>query len=242
MSNTAQGGSGGLGGGYGVGGGIAQEFNQDTTTPSSIANSQFIGDRAIGGAGTAAMIGGGFAQGGGLNIFEGGGPLTLTGVSVINDSAIGGAGGSGGGGGSANGGGVSAFVTTITASGGSFIGNVARGGNASSGMAGSGLGGGFYLGTPSQTLALSGVSFLSNLAQGGNGLSLGFGDGGGLWIGGIVSIADGSLIGNQALGGSTGMGQGGAIFVAMGGSGTVSPTTLLALNRASTSGNDRYQA
>ena len=247
-SNMARGGSGGLGGGFGAGGGISEEEFDDSTA-STISSSLFASNDAIGGAGTGPSAAGGYAQGGGLNLLGDRGSMDLTGVAVAYNWAVGGAGGpagssasaKGGAGGAAYGGGLSVSSASFTVEGGSFVYNLAKGGAAPAGAAGVASGGAIYQDS-SITLALSDAPIFFNMAEGGDGLSGGNGEGAGLWIAGIVSMADELVSGNNAQGGSAGQGLGGGTFVASGGTLTVDAMTSIAFNRASTSGNDRYSA
>lgn len=248
-SNVAQGGPGGRGAGFAVGGGLTQQ-HESGSTPSSISDSRFINNVALGGAGTGASVAGGFAQGGGLNFLQNSGPINLTGDVVAGDSAVGGAGGpagassptSGGAGGQATGGGLAGSSSTVTVSGSLFLGDLARGGNAPAGVAGAGQGGAISFSGSPQTLTLMGVPILFSEALGGDGLSGGNGEGGALYIAGLVSITDSVVTGNLAQGGSAGQGQGGGTFLATGGSLALDGKSILGGNRASTAGNDRYPA
>ena len=248
MGNQAQGGSGtqagSSGGGFAGGGGL-NELDPNLQKTATISNTQFYANSAIGGAGTGASSAGGFGEGGGLDIIA---PLTLTDISAIGNSAVGGNGGpagtaagsQGGAGGVARGGGV-AIDGTATISGGQYSNDVVRGGDSPAGVAGAALGGGIYCSSTSNSETINGVTVSSNLVLGGQGLSGGNGEGGGIWVAGIVALDDDTIITNQANGGAAGQGLGGGVYLATKTMSTVSKTTNKG-NLASTAGNGAYQA
>ena len=249
LGNASKAGSGGLGGGFAIGGGFSDEFLPGPTA-SSISGSRFIGNNAVGGAGTGASAAGGFVQGGGISLSDNA-PVNLTDVTVVGNSAVGGNGGpagstagsQGGAGGPATGGGLGALSTSATVTDGRIIANLAKGGGSPAGVAGDAQGGGLYSGgSPSTTLALNQVLLLGNQAQGGDGLSGGNGEGGGLWVAGIVQITNSDVIGNQSDGGAAGEGLGGGIYLAKTAKSTIDAKSVIVGNAASTSGNDLYQA
>ena len=86
------------------------------------------------------------------------------------------------------------------------------------------------------------ILLLGNEALGGDGLSGGNGEGGGLWVAGIVQITNSQVIGNQAEGGAAGEGLGGGVYLAKTAKSTLDAKTVIVGNAASTSGNDLYHA
>ncbi len=150
VGNTATGGAetvGGGFGGFGEGGGIA---NQSASL--SVSNSNFVGNVAKGGAGSNGALGGpGF--GGGIQNDAPGAVLTVDGGTIIGNFAIGGAGGGPGEGGGVYSSGSAAFSGVLIAL------NSAIGGSGG----GQGVGGGLYVTMGTLTLTGS-TKVLGNFA------------------------------------------------------------------------------
>jgi hypothetical protein len=134
-------------------------------------------------------------QGGGID--NAASNLTLNGVTLSNDQALGDAGADAQGGGVFNGGAASLLVLDSV-----FANDVARGGDGlSGGHAGNGFGGGLF----NQGIAtLKGKSFSANEAIGGGSTGAGGnGFGGGIMndVGGTLTLRDSAFLGNQCFGG-----------------------------------------
>jgi hypothetical protein len=203
---------------------------------------------------------GGLAFGSGVQA-EGGaiynqGTLTLSGVTVQNNTAQGSEGnlvyaGTAAGGGIYSGGSLTVEASTIQN-------NQALGGNAfgdgNPGDGGWGLGGGVFI--AGGTAALDNVTLYSNTAQGGNGASVngrnryfsgkgggGDGLGGGLYAaGGSVSLNSTTVDHNTARGGTgqggDGVGQGGGLYLAAAASVCLDAFTQMNVNHNSASTSD----
>jgi hypothetical protein len=190
-----------------VGGGIENGSYYPGEEKLELTNCTLSGNQAICGAGGAAA-------GGGLdNSF--GATATIEDSQIINNQALGGAGGPGVVGGAAVGGGISVGSSTLPAFGSpddassltvtdsTIAGNLARGGNGGSGTnGGNGLGGGIWFGLPTSPPSLNSIDnsvITGNFAQGGQagagaGGSDGQGLGGGLYIDGATVHATRTLI------------------------------------------------
>jgi hypothetical protein len=220
-----------------VGGGLEHAFSGGA--PSSITDTKFVGNQAIGGAGLGAASMAGSAWGGGLALPFNGSPVTLTNVQVVNNAAIGGSGATAGGG---QGGGLYVSGTTATIVGGQFSANRAVGGDSTAGgAAGAGRGGGIY-GNSFGGLALQGTKLNGNRAIGGVGATGGDAEGGGLWAAGVVTLLDANIHGNRADAGPAGQGFGGGVFLAPGTISTINKKTKINGNHATTAGDNLYQA
>ncbi len=230
----------------------------------TVTNTTFVGNRAIGGSSAAGI--GGTAVGGGVDaeIFA---DASLTNVTLEGNEAIGGSGGPGYTGGTGFGGGVYNGVdSTGAVSNGRFSDNLAQGGSGGSGAAGAGgaggaiaNGGGFGaleviflgLGTDTSTLSLAGSTLKSNTAQGGDG---GTGSDGGSGLGGGVYVlgtttasidatrieANAALGGFAGSGGVSGQGIGGGLYLDSGAVVTLSKSSKVLSNVASTGDDDIF--
>jgi hypothetical protein len=208
------GGAGGLGGNAGPSAGGAIYLAQGVLTLSS---SVLGNNAAIGGAGGRGGAGGGggsafasgFGTGFGSTGFTGG-TFTLphTGTLPNGAGADGGSGGSGGAGAPGRGGGVYVAGGSLTLNATTLQSNTAVGGQGGSGGRGGqgaigGLGGITGIGTGTGLGGLQGGVGGSGGA-GGNGDS---GYGGGLYVaGGVVTLLDGTIAANSAVGGAGGAG------------------------------------
>jgi hypothetical protein len=215
--NTAQGGAGGSSGGYAQGGAL---FTYNTTmTGSSLV---FEGNVARGGSTDGSGVAGngqrGDALGGGA-CFETDSNVTLNGVRVRQNEAIGGNAGTNAG--SAFGGGLFGEGANVTVAGAAIVANLAQGGNAENG----GLGSGGGIMTLNSTLSVNRAFVLANTAQGGNGGSGYYGgpNGGGIttsWVAGSsasnLTLTNSIVGGNKAASGSSGQvlgGGGGGMWI-----------------------------
>lgn len=256
VDNQAVGGSSpNQSGGFALGGGMATSFPPSPAVSSTISNSLFAGNQAIGGAGAFAT----FAAGGGLsNVFN---PLTITNTSFLGNSVIGSAGLNGGDGGSAQGGAIlndDDGTHPMVIQGGLIAGNSAIGGNGGDATGHGGQGGeadGGGIANLGGSMTITGPLLTANLAQGGDGGrgsvggNGGNGVGGGLYasFGAIVvtgatitfNVADGGRGGDgTTTDGLDGQGLGGGVAIV---AGSVSlGTSTVKHNHASTSGNDIY--
>jgi fibronectin-binding autotransporter adhesin len=229
---------GGPGGGFGLGGAISNQFSGGTLDLSS---SVLIDNSAIGGAGAVAgaagFPSGGFAAGGGL-VNNLGAIATVTDSSFIGNTAIGGAASvAGSQGGPGDGGAISDESGALAVSDSSILGNVASGGAATNGaLGGNGEGGGIqFIGAP---FTLTGVTIIGNSAIGGAGG--GDGEGGGVYCSGSAAFSDVLITLNSAIGGSGGgKGVGGGLYIAAG-TVTLSPSTKVVGNYATTSNDNIY--
>jgi hypothetical protein len=218
------------------GGAIYSELSTFPTLTSTISDSLFVGNQAIGGSGLPSAFNN-EVEGGALALTDT--PTKLTNTSFIDNQALG----------SretgvpsspvffgplALGGAVEASGAAISVSGGLISGNVARGGNGGDASAGAGAaggyawGGGIFVGGQG-ALTLEGSTISNNSAIGGaggngqTGGSGGYGQGGGIYVyyGGSATLSKATMIGNSAIGGAGGGGatpglagdaQGGAVF------------------------------
>jgi phospholipase/lecithinase/hemolysin len=197
--NSAVGGAGGSGqpGGDGIGGGLDISYS----TTATVTSSTFSGNQALGGAGANAIVidtaNGSSGAGIGSAVSVGtavlfGTPdtssLVLSGCTLTDNVAQGGAGRAGGNGGDGWGGGLAAVSGTATVGNSTLDHNKAVGGDGG-GSGGNGFGGGIYDGTGA-TVAATGSTITHNRADGGegdNGGSPGLGEGGGVSDAGAFS-------------------------------------------------------
>jgi hypothetical protein len=257
--NEAVGGSNGTGGasalavGAGDGGGL---FNDAVAT---ITNCTFAGNKALGGNGNtsgsrALRVGDGIGGGIVINAFVDT-PVssTVSGCTFTGNQAIGGAANTGGVlPGEGIGGGFASFssVTTATVTGCTFTGNSAIGGAGAAGQSGSDGWGGAIANFRGANLTVSGCTLNGNQATGGAGANGGNGFGGGIYNDGpsTLTIIATTISGNQATGGAagaggiTGLGEGGGLYLASGGTVCldVFTSTHISGNAASTSDNDVF--
>jgi hypothetical protein len=209
------------------GGGLAAEIFANTT----LTNVTFLGNQAIGGRGGSSSPGypgtGGSGLGGGF--YNGvDSTATVSGALFSGNQARGGsggpgaAGGVGAGGATANGGGIGAFEVN-------FLG----------------------LGTDSSSLSLAGSTLIFNAAQGGAGGAGGNGgngSGGGVYVLGTTTASidatlitfDAALGGASSTGGASGDGSGGGLYIDAGAGVTLSKSSKVILNFASTSADDIF--
>jgi hypothetical protein len=241
---------GGIDNGDGAGGVLNPAFNGPASTLTLI-DSTVYGNLARGGSTTAGR--GGTGHGGG--IITVGSNLTVSGSTIADNDARGGAGGSGFESGSGIGGGLAILAaSTASVTDSRLTDNSAVGGAGGAGSnGGNGLGGGIAVGTiPSpdaSTLALRDSTLDDNQAVGGPG---GKGSNGGNGLGGGIAIAAGSsatpsasrvkhneaLGGEEGAGGSDGQGIGGGVYNL--GTFTFDAATVIKKNHASTSNDDIF--
>ncbi len=214
---------------------------------TTIANSMFLNNQAIGNSGVSAGYPGGNAFGGGVTVST---PLTITGTTFLVNQAIGGAGGGIQSGGIASGGGVASYSAATTVSGSYFAGNSARAGAGGAGIFGTG-GGLFNLsGSATQAPSISNSQFVGNLAVGGDataaGADGGFSEGGGIDLVGTQGLSAAPavltnvlLTGNSAVGGAgTPFGpKGGGLGGAANGGGVSAQTIPLTITGGQIAGN-----
>ena len=237
-------------GGYAVGGGI-----EAYGTILSVANVTLASNTALGGQGGPGGQGG-FGAGGGVDV-EVYSSVDMTGMTLTSNSAVGGAAGSGGAGGVGLGGGVSVgfggYVTTLlgpdastlSLTGSTLWGNRAVGGaGGPSGFGGDALGAGIAV-VGETAASVDGCKLSLGAAAGGSGVSGGNGFGGGFYVdtGSSADVTGSMVTGNQAnggaeTGGSVGQGIGGGVYYL--GTFTFDGTTIIRMNRASTSNNDIF--
>ncbi len=184
-------------------------------TTSSISDSLFTGNKAVGGIGPSFDSA---VAGGALSLGES--PTVVTDTSFLGNQALGTAGGF------SIGGAIENDSSVLTIQGGTIAGNVASGGQGSDstgttgGPGGYGQGGGIADFARS-SVTLEGTTIVGNMAvggAGGNGTTRGAGgngEGGGIYVdsSSTLVMTGGSIIGNQAKGGAQGDGQGGGVFV-----------------------------
>jgi hypothetical protein len=226
--NQAIGGSSALGpGAPAAGGGLAAEIVANTT----LTNVSFLGNQAIGGSGGSSSPG---YPGTGGSGFGGGFYNGVSSTAAVSDCLLAGnlaqggsgstgaAGGAGAGGAIANGGGAGAFEVN-------FLG----------------------LGTDTSSLALAGSTLIFNVAQGGAG---GAGSNGGNGLGGGVYVLgtttgsvdetliafDAALGGLAGTGGVSGLGVGGGFYIETGAGVTLSKSSKIVFNFASTSDDNIF--
>jgi len=230
----------------------------------TVSNTTFTGNQAI--AGNSAAGVGGSAVGGGVCGFIFSVP-TLTDVTLAGNQAIGGSGGPGYTGGSGFGGGFYNGVdSTAAVSDALFLDNQAVGGAGGSGAAGGvGAGGAIAngggtgalevaflgLGTDTSSLSLDHSALVLNVAQGGAGgagSNGGNGLGGGCFVLGTTTASidatliafDAALGGSPGTGGASGQGIGGGLYIDTGAGVTLSKSSKVLFNFASTSDDDIF--
>jgi len=210
-----------------AGGGLASEIFANTT----LTDVSFVGNQAIGGSGGSSSPGypgtGGSGFGGGFyNGVES--TATVSDALFSGNLAKGGAGGSGAAGGvgaggaMANGGGTGAFEVA-------FLG----------------------LGTDTSSLSLDASTLILNVAHGGAGGAGGNGgngSGGGVYVLGTTTASidatliafDAALGGSSGTGGASGQGSGGGLYIDTGAGVTLSKSSRVLFNLASTSADDIF--
>jgi len=210
-----------------AGGGLAAEISANTT----LTDVSFVGNQAIGGSGGSSSPGypgtGGSGFGGGFyNGVES--TATVSDALFSGNLAKGGAGGSGAAGGvgaggaMANGGGTGAFEVA-------FLG----------------------LGTDTSSLSLDASTLILNVAHGGAGGAGGNGgngSGGGVYVLGTTTASidatliafDAALGGSSGTGGASGQGSGGGLYIDTGAGVTLSKSSRVLFNLASTSADDIF--
>jgi hypothetical protein len=226
--NRAIGGNSALGpGAPAAGGGLAAEIFADT----HLTDVTFVGNQAIGGSGGSSSPG---YPGTGGSGFGGGFYNGVSSTAAVSDCLFAGnlaqggsgsrgaAGGVGAGGAIANGGGAGAFevnflglgtdTSSLELGGSTLLFNVARGGAGGAGAdGGSGLGGGCYvLGTTTASIDTT-------------------------WI-----VANAALGGLAGTGGASGQGIGGGLYIETGAGVTLSKSSKVLFNFASTSDDDIF--
>jgi hypothetical protein len=203
----------------GLGGGILNNGGNITLDNVVVQNNV-----ARGGDVTVLTVPGHNASGGG--IYSTGGALTMAGATIASNLAIGGRGGDhhgfthAGDGGSASGGGLYATAGSLDISNSTIASNLATGGQGgdgnnfttkgggNGGYGGVGQGGGLYVNGGSLTIATSTIASNEGTAgAGGPYGQYGYGQGGGLYNGGTLTVSNSSLPGNTASG-SYGFGGG----------------------------------
>ncbi len=210
--------------GVAVGGGLENGFYyvSGEGLELELINCTLSGNQAIG-VGAAQ----GLAAGGGLdNSF--GATATIKDSQIINNQALGGAGGPGDDGGAAVGGGISVGSSTLPSFGSS---------------------------DDASSLTVTNSTIASNTARGGNGGSMangGDGQGGGIWFGldstGTLALDNSVITGNFALGGQAGaggkdgQGSGGDLYITSGDVVDVTPATKVKGNHASTSNDNIFRS
>jgi hypothetical protein len=276
IDNEARGGTSGNGapgisadpGWDGIGGAIAATVGFPNNPTTDVADSLFVGNRAIGGDGGPGGSGGNGGRGGPgrggaiANLF---GTLTLTHSVLAGNEALGGAGGAagsgagtlGGDGGVGRGGGLSnerggmATVSQVL-----IMGNEATGGRGvQGGNGGDAQGGGVFTGRTFftvATLTLADSTVWNNQAIGGDGAFGGNGLGGGIFNGNtlpgfappILTVINSLVTFNQATGGKgsagggDGQGIGGGIYNV--GTFFLDALSVVRFNHASTSDDDIF--
>jgi hypothetical protein len=241
-----------------AGGGIFCLPNFVPTATVTVANSTLTGNQAVGGAGAPGSAGS-IGEGGGISLIVVPSAL-VTGCTLAGNVAQGGAGGSDSVGAPGVSGGIDlAFGSVVTVSNTVLIGNQAIGGAGGSGSnGGDGVGGGINVGTgviygaPDDcSLTLTDSTLVGNQAVGGAG---GAGSNGGSGSGGGVSVLAGSsaaidgtwIAFNAALGGvagkggASGEGLGGGLYIDTGADVTLSKSTEVVFNFASTSDDNIF--
>jgi hypothetical protein len=197
----------------GAGGGL-----QDIASGLSVSGVTFINNSAVGGNSSSGMAGPG--AGGGAGIFSPVGTVTLTNLTFTSNNAVGGNGPTGGFG---QGGGLFVSSGTVTATNLLFQGNTATGGvtttNVGTGGTADGTGGAAAF--INSTTTLVNYTAMGNTVTGGAAASAGATPGGafggGLYVeNGNLSLTDGLIQSNLAMGGSGGSGTGSAARLAAG--------------------------
>jgi hypothetical protein len=222
----------------------------------SVADSTVSGNQAIGGAGAAGSAGS-VGEGGGISLIAVP-PALVANCVVAANVAQGGAGGTGAVGATGVSGGIDlSFGSVVTVSNTTLVGNQAIGGAGGAGAkGGDGVGGGMNVGSGVITgfpddcsLILNDSILLGNQAiggAGGSGSNGGAGQGGGLSVlaGSSASIDSTWIVFNAALGGAAGTGgtssqsQGGGLYIGTTAVVTLSKSTEVIFNFASTSNDN----
>jgi hypothetical protein len=241
-----------------AGGGIFCLPNFVPTATVTVANSTLTGNQAVGGAGAPGSAGS-IGEGGGISLIVVPSALVI-GCTLTDNVAQGGAGGTNSLGAPGVSGGIDlAFGSVVTVNNSFLIGNEAIGGAGGSGSnGGDGVGGGINVGTgviygttDDCSLTLTNSSLVGNQAVGGAG---GSGSNGGNGWGGGVSVLAGSSAaidatritlnsaagGVAGTGGSSGQGIGGGLFIDTGADVTLSKSTKVIFNFASTSDDNIF--
>jgi len=226
--NTAQAGSGQTRGGLGHGGGL---FSYQYTVNAS--NVTFTNNRAIAGSSQGSGFDGvdyGDAQGGGVAIHIGS-VGNLTGVTAVNNQAIGGAAPNGSAGG-AYGGGVYAERATLNLTASDVRSNTALGGNGdNSAAAAAGFANGGGLMTINTNTVVERTAFAGNTARGGNGATFtGVSGGGGVAFVRQNGFSTSASLNNSLIAGNTAVFGGGSDRSRGGGGGGLwinGPTTTI---------------
>jgi hypothetical protein len=223
-----------------------------------IEHSTIAGNKAKGGAGAAGSAGS-VGEGGGISLILVNAGV-VDGCTIAGNVASGGAGGTGAVGAPGAGGGIDlGFFSSVTLKNTFVLGNEAIGGAGNSAAAGGlAVGGGIdvgtgvvYGGSDSCSLTLKDSSALGNQAiggAGGSGSKGGDASGGGVAVlPGSIAMIDATLIAANAVvggaagaGGSVGQGTGGGLFIGTTAEVTVSPTTFVVFNVASTSDDNIF--
>ncbi len=257
--NQAKGGSPGASAG---GGALSDSSNLGATM--TVAGCKLSGNAAIGSAGGDGITNFGSGQGGGINDFA---SLTVRNSTLTNNQAVGTPLAPGAvpsqtvsDGSASAGGGIfclttSSVTATASVADSTLTGNQAQGGAGAPGSAGSiGEGGGISLIVVPSAL-VTGCTLAGNVAQGGAGGSGGVGAPGvsggiDLAFGSSVTVSNTTLINNQAIGGAGGAGDvgcegggegvGGGINVGTGAGVTLSKSSKVLFNFASTSNDNIF--
>ena len=229
---------GGPGGGFGQGGAILSQFNGATLDLSS---SLLLDNSAIGGAGATAgaFVAGGWGTGGAI-VNDLGSIAAVADSSFVGNTAIGGAASVvGSQGGPGEGGAILSEGATLMLLDSNILGNVAIGGAGSNGaLGGNGEGGGLENVFGGSPFTVTGGTIIGNSAIGGAGG--GDGEGGGVFSSGSAAFSGVLITLNSAIGGSGGgKGVGGGLYIAAG-TVTLSPSTKVVGNYATTSNDNIF--
>jgi hypothetical protein len=246
VGNLAQ---GGLNGGSGTGGAIAQD---GTGATLNLSSSLFLRNRALGGDGAGEGVGSGGGRAAGGGVWNGdGAAATVTGSTFIGNVAVGGSTGPATGshsyqGGNAEGGAIAnTYDSSLSVTGCIIAGNSATGGGAAPGrnnvVAGAGQGGGIFDRDGSLQVTDSTISGNAAVA-GNNGYSFDNG-GGGVFVSGTsahASFTDVLITLNSAtVASGSGQANGGGIYIGTGALTTLKKTEVIG-NHASTAGDNIY--
>ncbi len=224
LGNQVVGGSSPLGAGFTFGGAVNSFFgNPQAPNPTStISNSLFAGNSAVGGSG-----GGPYSAVNGGALAYIGSPVAISNTTFVANQAVGGPGAAGVAGTEADGGAIWAgYGASMSIQGGVIAGNCAVGGGGgadSGGTGGNGAngGGGGIAVVGGESLTINGITITANAATGGAGGKGGTAGTGGNGLGGGIEIDDtstltitsGIVIGNLAVGGAGGgAGDGGGVY------------------------------
>jgi hypothetical protein len=228
--------NGGANGGGGFGGAI---YNAGDAT-LNLSSSLLVGNSAMGGAGATSGSSsiGGFGAGGALGN-TGYAVANVTDSTFIGNAALGGADSvAGGQAGASYGGAIANAGATLAVTDSDITDNAVVGGAASNGATAANAEGGGIQNTPGSLLTVSGGTLIGNTAIGGAGG--GDGQGGGVFNSGTAAFSGVLITLNSAIGGSGGgQGTGGGLYIAAG-TVTLSKTTKVVGNFASTSSDNIY--